>query len=478
MAPTTEFDVRFSAAKTAETMLPGWLARRAHPYAERVDGVLLAGSDRGVSGRLSLLAFFIRIGSAFIAFASQVFLARWMGSFEYGIFVLVWMVMVIIGSLACLGFQSSVIRFIPEYRQAGRLAALRGIFFSSHLFVLVASSVIAVLGIGGVSLLSDHMESYYVIPFYLGLICLPMIAMSELAEGTARAHNWGNLALMPIYILRPLLILVFMGGAILAGFEPTAVTAVVASILATLTATFYQSAVTLYRATRQVPSGPREIHLRHWIVISLPIFMAEGFLFLLTNADVLLVGYFLQPEDVAIYFATVKTLALVHFVYFAVKAGAAQRFAQYAHGGEPAQLAAFARDTANWTFWPSLVMGLGVLVVGRPMLLLFGEGFEAGYPLLFTLVAGVMVRAAVGPAEALLTMSGHQKVCAVIYGTALAFNIALTALLIPFLGLWGVALATALAICLETVLLALVIWRRLGILMIVMAPQPVPREAV
>lgn len=469
--------MRFSATRTAETLLPGWLARRVLPYAERVDGVLLAGSDRGVSSRLSLLAFFIRVGSAFIAFASQVLLARWMGSFEYGIFVLVWMVMVIIGSLACLGFQSSVIRFIPEYRQSGKLSELRGILVTSHVFVLLASSAIAALGIAGVWLATDFMESYYVIPFYLGLICLPMIAMSELSEGTARAHNWGNLALMPIYILRPLLILVFMGGAILAGFAPTAVTAVVASILATLAATFYQSVTTLYHAMREVPSGPRDVKLGHWIVISLPIFMAEGFLFLLTNADVLLVGFFLQPDDVAIYFATVKTLALVHFVYFAVKAGAAQRFAQYAHGGEPAQLAAFARDTANWTFWPSLLMGLGVLVVGRPMLMLFGEGFEAGYPLLFTLVAGVMVRASVGPAEALLTMSGHQKVCAVIYGVALTFNIVLTALLIPFLGLWGVALATALAICLETVLLAFVIWRKLGILMFVMAPQPAAREA-
>ena len=56
------------------------------------------------------------------------------------------------------------------------------------------------------------------------------------------------------------------------------------------------------------------------------LFLVEGFFLLLTNADVLLVGYFLEPNDVAIYFATVKTLALVHFVYFAVKAGVAQRY--------------------------------------------------------------------------------------------------------------------------------------------------------
>ncbi|MGY6708192.1 MAG: lipopolysaccharide biosynthesis protein [Rhizobiaceae bacterium] len=469
--------MRFSAARTAEGLLPGWLARHALPFARRVDDILTTRDDRAEAGRLSLLAFFVRVASAAIAFASQVFLARWMGSFEYGIFVLVWTTMIILGSLSCLGFQSSVIRFIPEYRATGRNEELRGILRTSRVFVLLASSAIAAVGIAGVTLFSGFMENYYVIPFYLGLICMPMIAMSEVAEGTARAHNWGNLALMPIYILRPLLILLFMAGALVAGYAPSAVTAIVATIAATLATAFYQVLSTAYHASRQIEPGPSRMHLGHWIVVSLPIFLVEGFFFLLTNADVLLVGYFLQPEDVAVYFATVKTLALVHFVYFAVKAGAAQRYAQYAHGGDHARLAAFARDTVSWTFWPSLAMGGVVLVLGKPMLMLFGEGFAAGYPLLFPLVAGVVIRAAVGPAESLLTMSGHQNVCAGIYGAALAFNIALTALLIPVLGLWGVALATALAICLEASLLAFVIWRRLGILMFIMAPHPTPREA-
>lgn len=469
--------MRFSAARTAEGLLPGWLARHALPFAHRLDELLTTQDERADAGRLSLLAFFIRVGSAAIAFASQVLLARWMGSFEYGIFVLVWTTMIILGSLSCLGFQSSIIRFIPEYRETGRLAELRGIVFTSRVFVLLASSTIAAIGIAGVTLFSGFMENYYVIPFYLGLICLPMIAMSEVAEGTARAQNWGNLALMPIYILRPLLILAFMAGALLAGFEPSAVTAIVSTIVATLATAVYQVLVTAHRTERTLEPGPSQIRLAHWIVVSLPIFLVEGFFFLLTNADVLLVGYFMRPEDVAVYFATVKTLALVHFVYFAVKAGAAQRYAQYAHGGDHARLAAFARDTVSWTFWPSLLMAGVVLILGQPMLMLFGEAFVAGYPLLFPLVAGVVIRAAVGPAESLLTMSGHQNVCAAIYGAALACNVALTALLIPVLGLWGVALATALAICLEAALLAYVIWRRLGILMFILAPQPTPKEA-
>ena len=40
--------------------------------------------------RLSGTVFLIRVASAVLAFGSQVLLARWMGSFEFGIYVYVW----------------------------------------------------------------------------------------------------------------------------------------------------------------------------------------------------------------------------------------------------------------------------------------------------------------------------------------------------------------------------------------------------
>ncbi|RUX46648.1 lipopolysaccharide biosynthesis protein, partial [Mesorhizobium sp. M7A.F.Ca.US.014.04.1.1] len=178
---------------------------------------------------------------------------------------------------------------------------------------------------------------------------------------------------------------------------------------------------------------------------------------------------YMDPNDVAVYFATVKTLALVHFVYFAVKAGVAQRYAQFTHG-DPQRLAAFARETVSWTFWPSLLMALLVLALGEPMLVLFGPEFSSGYPLLFLLVFGVAARAAVGPCESLLTMSGNQNICAAVYAMTLAFNIALNVMLIPMFGLWGAAMATAFAMIFEAGALSFTVWRKLGIVMLIFVP--------
>ncbi|CAM5609156.1 hypothetical protein ATER59S_05644 [Aquamicrobium terrae] len=470
MRKTESIGVRFSAAATAERFLPQRMALRARPLLDSIDAALFAADERGEAGRMSLIAFAVRVVSAVIAFVSQVMMARWMGPFEYGIFVLVWVTMIIIGSLACLGFHTSVIRFIPEYRQHGRLAELRGLLLSSRLFVLCASTAIAGLGMLGVWLFSPWIESYYVIPFYLGIVCLPMLALTDVLQGIARAHSWALSALLPTYITRPVLILAFMAAALALGFPADAATAILASIAATYATAVAQLVGITRRVDAGIPAGPRKIRLGHWIAVSLPIFLVESFFFLLTNADVLMVGVYLQPADVAVYFATVKTLALVHFVYFAVKAGVAQRYAEFTHG-QPERLAAFARETVSWTFWPSLAMAFVILVLGKPMLTLFGPEFDAGYPLLFVLVLGVVARAAVGPCESLLTMTGNQNICAGVYAMTLALNIGLNVVLIPHFHLWGTALSTALAMMFEAAALSFVVWRRLGIVMVVFIPE-------
>lgn len=461
--------MRFSAASTADRFLPASLADRARPLLDRVDAVVFSADDRGSASRTSLVAFAIRIASAALALGSQVLMARWMGGFEYGIFVLVWTLMLIVGDLSCLGFQTSIVRYIPEYRAKGALGELRGVMIASRRVVVVGSTTLALAGFAGIALMGGSIESYYLIPLTLGLVCLPMIALSDTLEGVARANSWALLALAPIYILRPLLLLVVMGAAIVAGFEPDARTAMAAAVLATWATALYQAATTMPAASREVSGLPPVFRLREWILVSLPIFLVEGFFFILTNADVLMIGWFLDPTDVAVYFATVKTLALVHFVYFAVKAGVAQRYAQYAHGSERGRLASFTRETVSWTFWPSLAMAVAVLAIGKPMLSLFGEGFDQGYPLLFILVCGIVARASVGPAESLLTMSGNQNVCALIYGFTLAANITLNVILIPRYGLWGAAIATAMATGIEAALLAFTVWRRLGIVMFIAA---------
>ena len=88
-----------------------------------------------------------------------------------------------------------------------------------------------------------------------------------------------------------------------------------------------------------MPAGPYSYKILAWIGISLPIFLVEGFFNLLTNVDIIIVGQFVPPDQVAVYYAATKTLALVHFVYFSVRAGAAMELT-WAGRGRPLKPAA------------------------------------------------------------------------------------------------------------------------------------------
>jgi O-antigen/teichoic acid export membrane protein len=425
--------------------------------------ILLADDDRSVSQRTALVAFAIRVVSAVFAYVSQVLMARWMGEFEYGVFVAVWVAFVILGGIACLGFQTSIVRFISEYRTAGDYEHLRGAIRASLGWSFAAATLLAVLGAGILWLFSGFVTQYYVMPIFLACICLPMLALQEVQDGVARAFSWPGTALGPTFLARPLLLLAAMAIFVSVGLAPNAATAMAAAIAATWIASLTQFVVLVTRLRGVVPAGPTRYLPAQWIVIAAPIFMVEAFYNLLTNVDILFVSFYLAPEETAVYFATVKTLALAHFVYFAVKAAAAHRFAAYRRAGERERYESFIRETVNWTFWPSLGLAALMILFGKYFLMLFGPAFVSGQSLIWILAVGVVIRSTVGAAESVLTMSGEQKTCAAVYAASLFVAIVLNYLLVPVFGLSGAAMATLATLTFEAAALYAAAYRRLGL---------------
>ncbi|MBB4009311.1 O-antigen/teichoic acid export membrane protein [Rhizobium taibaishanense] len=455
-----------------ETILP---ARLRAPVLKILTA--LAGQDDVAHAqRMALIAFAIRVVSAGIAFFSQIVQARLMGDFEYGIFVFVWVLVVLFGNLSCLGFHSTVIRFLPQYHARQEIAEIRGITVTIRIFSLCLASCLAAAGLVLLHFAGERVADYYMTPLFLGLFALPMIALGDVLDGTARANSWPVAALSPTYIVRPILILAFMVAAVMAGAPRTATTAMQAALAATYVTTLCQFATIQWRLRRKYLKGPRRIDFMTWLRVAVPIFLIEGFLFLLTNSDVMVVGLYLPPDQVGIYFAAAKTMALVQFVYFAVKAAAGPRFSALMNEADILPLALFAGRMARWCFWPSLVIGLMVLAAGEVLLGLFGPNFTAGYPLMAILFAGALTKALIGPGEMLLTMAGRQKLCVLLYVIALAANIGLNVTLIPLYGLTGAATAAASAMLVEATLLHIAVRHALGIVLFAFA-DPLSRMA-
>lgn len=439
------------------------------PAGPRLVRALRADDETARAQRMAVTAFAIRVASAAIAFASQIILARLMGEFQYGIFVFVWVLVVLAGNFSCLGFHTAVIRFLPQYDLDHAEAEIRGLTSTARLFAMVSASILALAGISTLHLLGDRIEAYYLVPLFLAVFALPMIALGDVLDGTARANRWAILGLSPTYIIRPTLILAFMLAAVAYGAPATAVTAMKAALAATYLTTIGQFLFVDRRLLRRYDKGDSKIDFGAWIKVALPIFFIEGFGFLLTNSDVIVVGLYLPPDQVAVYFAAAKTMALVQFVFLAVKAGATPRFSALMAEGDRHALAGFAGTAARWSFWPSLAVGAIVLMLGDVLLGLFGPAFTAGYALMAVLFAGNLVKALIGPAEMLLTMAGRQQLCMAVYAVALACNISLNITLIPSWGLMGAATATATAMAVEALLLHIAVRRALGIVVFAFA---------
>lgn len=434
--------------------------------------------------RTALLAFSIRIASAALAFISQIILARSMGEFEYGIFVFVWVFVILAGNLSCLGFHTVVIRVIPQYINTKDNALVRGLTKTSRIVALGVATLIAIIGVIAIYAFENTIPYYYLIPIILGCCALPMIALGDVLDGTARANNWPIVAMSPTFIIRPSLIIIFVLGVLLFGEQPDAKTALLAALAAAYITTLGQFIMILRKmrtrfsevddesnSTQSADKNIRQWDVKKWFALSLPIFIIEGFYYLLTNADVIIVGFFLEPDRVAVYFAAAKTMALVHFIYFAVKAGAAPKFAQLVAEGKMDDLNSFAKQTARWTLIPTILLGGLVLLLGQFLLSMFGSAFIDGYPVMMILFIGILAKSLIGPGEVLLTMAGKQKVCVMVYAVALTANLALNITLIPIYGITGAAFATTGAMILEAILLFFTIKSHLGIHMFALAPS-------
>jgi O-antigen/teichoic acid export membrane protein len=216
------------------------------------------------------------------------------------------------------------------------------------------------------------------------------------------------------------------------------------------------------RLKKTVLAGPKQYEVKTWFATSLPIFVVEAFYLLLTYVDILTVEHFRSPDEVAVYYAGARLLALVAFIYFAIAGATTHKFTEYHVAGNKQRLASFFAETIKWTFWPSLAACALILALGRPLLAVFGANFERGYDVMFILAVGMLARAAVGPAERLLNMLGERKQCALIYAAAFALNLVLCIILIPHIGIEGAGVATSSALVVESIMLYLVAKRRLG----------------
>lgn len=370
----------------------------------------------------------------------------------------------VLALVATLGLDTASLRFLAGYRTERRWAQLRGFLRRSLMLVAGTSFMIAAFLAMSVWLAASLLRSGLVNTFLVAAVLLPGHALLLLAASQLRGLKRIVRSMLPASVLRPVVLAAVAGLLYLVAPGHVHAPVVMALEAATTAALLVVSLVWLRRArpaaSRQVP--PRYL-TRSWLAVSLPLLAVTGVRFSMNRTDILLVGVYLGTEPAGVYTAASQLATLIGFGLLAVNMIAAPLFAELWARGDRRELQRIVRWSARGIFVFSLGAGIFLLLLGKPLLGVFGPRFVSGYGALTILVCSQIVSSLAGSVGFLLSMTGEERVAARVTVATGVINVALNAGLIPLFGLLGAAAATATANVLWNLSLVLVVKRRLGL---------------
>ena len=205
---------------------------------------------------------------------------------------------------------------------------------------------------------------------------------------------------------------------------------------------------------RQAPGVEPDMDIPAWRGASLGLWGLGVLGILSQSSDVVVLGLYFGPEETGSYFVALK-VATMFVIFFAVSnVLTAPMISSSFHGGDRDEVQRICRTMCSLLVVPALAGLLIVIFAGDLVLSLFGPAFAEGHLILTILSAGFVINVLAGPANLLLTMTGHERKYLQILGSTRVAMVLAQVLLIPVLGPLGAAVGSALG------QVALVIWTR------------------
>ncbi len=423
----------------------------------RLWNALHSDGPGGVLLRGAVGAFLIRALGAAAAFGVQILLARTLGAVQYGIYVYAVSWAGFLVMIPVLGFDTGLLRFVASYNARQMWPVLRGVLLRSHQISLAAGIATAIVAAVALQLLAPSLEPLLFRAGLLAVLLIPALALTSVSQASLRGFKRVVLSHLPEAIVRPLSLALLVGLFLVTRTGPiTAPVAMGFNVLAAVAGLVLCVCLLRRAAPVEARRAIPEYRTREWISTSLPLLLASSLYLLLAQIDTLMLGLLQGTRDVGIYNVAARMSVFLLFGMQAVNIIAAPMISEIHSSKTPAEMQRLLRRIAAWTLTVTTPVLLLTLIAGRWLLGLFGEQFEIAYFPLVLLCLGQFANALSGPCGFLLTMTGHERESLRILWLTLAANVALNAPAIHYLGIEGLAAATAVAFALRNVLM----WRR------------------
>ncbi|HEX6803117.1 MAG TPA: flippase [Terriglobales bacterium] len=401
----------------------------------------------GSISRQSTVYFGGTLLTAAAGYFFKIYLARTLGAEALGLYALGMSIVGAVGLFNAFGLPTAATRFIAEYSGRRDYARLGG-FLKGGLCLLSAANLLVALALlrigpwlGSRFYRAPGLGRYFVFfaPILLFAVLRNFLEKSMAGyQGVARRTVVTNLIGTPINILFAV-ILISLGFG-LAGY----LAAQVASGLLILAMLGFS----VWRLTPvSARSAPVSWQLDRTVVSFSAVALGLAIVhFVLTQADKIILGFYLDPAQVGIYAIAMAMVGFIPIALQSVNQIFSPMIAELHASRSHELLRRLYKSLTKWVLILTLPLALTAMMFSRPLMGVFGRGFQGGAAVLAIGAVGQIFNCGVGSVGFLLLMSGYEKKLIPIQAANAGLVIAVSIMLVPRLGITGAAIAATSAV--------------------------------
>lgn len=444
------------------------LILEANEYTRRLARTLFGRSQtnslekrlaRGVIG-----SFGLRVSLTGFSFLISLILARSLGATEYGVyaFILAWVNFLCILVLA--GLDNVVIREVAASQAQSAWGVVRGLLRWSNLVVLALSVVIGLLAAVTAWGFARKVNWAQLPAFLIALTLLPLMALTRIRQAAMQGLQHVVAGQLPEAVIQPAIFIgLILASHSLLGLALRARTALTLYAIAAGVGLLVGAVVLHLRISQRSKLVTPIYRPSEWIASALPLLLVNGMSVINTQGPILLLGAMKGAQTAGLYAIATRVADLIAFGLISVNLALAPVVARLWAQRDISRLQQMVTKSVRAALIFTLPVAAALIIFGGTVLSLFGGEFRQARSALAILIVGQLVNVAMGSVGLLLVMAGHEREVAFATGVCVVLNITLNLIMIPSLGVMGTALAVAASMIVWNVLVAVWVYRRLGI---------------
>jgi O-antigen/teichoic acid export membrane protein len=407
-------------------------------------------------------ALLINVFSAGASFLTNLWLANLLGKQGFGIFTYATSWRALLAIPGTLGIDRLIVRESAVYQSKNDWPLAKGLLTFSNWLTVAASCVLILISVAIVS--HSYSQQPLIHLTLLLVICtLPLQSLRTIRVSAMQGFNKIVLALLPDSVFFPSAFLLLLIATQSTGINLSPVPVAVIEAVA-VSASFLLG---IYLFRRSVPVDFKQAQPSYriglWLRSVLPFTLYYIVFSINTRADVLMIGWLKDTDEVGLYAIAARAPEILSFSLLAVNRSIGPTIATLYSQGKKQEIQRVVDKANRIALLVTLPLALFLGIFANRFLELFGKDFVAASLAMIILILSQLVNVCTGPTAILMSMTYNQNQATALLSLSSCLNLSLNFYLIPRIGVTGAALSSLSSALFNNIASAIFIRKQTGI---------------